>query len=480
MEAYTRYTAAVDGSPRGKTTGALFDFDGTIVATHSIRELFIERLKAGDVRRQELIDLGGLLVRYTMKSANFVDTMASSIRNLAGTREKDFAALCEKVFTERLASQVFPEVRAIVRAHQRRGHTVAIVSSATPYQVAPVAKALDIEHLLCTELAVAKGRFNGEIDGSPCYGDGKVAAARRFAKAQGIRLRKSFFYSDGAEDLPLLEKVGHPVVINPDKGLADEAARRGWTAHRLDSRGSIGVGDIARTIATFGSVLGFLAAGLPLQAIGASRRDATNFSIATWASVASAIARLKLIVDGEQHLWSHRPAVFLFNHQSAIDVLITARLLREDIVGIAKKEIQRQPFMGPALRFAGAVFIDRANVRDPKAALAPAVEAIGEGRNVVIAPEGTRSRDGHLGAFRKGAFHLARQAGVPLVPIVIHNAMDALPNKSLVVRPAEVKVTVGKPVSTEGWTLRDVTAQADAMRDYYLATLGQADADTAS
>ncbi len=466
MDVYQRYTAAIDDSPRGKSTAALFDFDGTIVATHSIRELFIERLKTGAVSRRDIVDLGGLLVRYTLKSTSFLDTMASSVRNLAGTRVKDFAALCDKVFNERLAGMVFPEMRAIVHAHQRRGHTVAIVSSATRCQIEPVAKALGIEHVLCTELAVKDGRYTGEIDGTPCYGDGKLLAAERFAKANRIRLKRSFFYSDGAEDLPLLDAVGHPVAVNPDKALAAAAKRNGWTHHQLNSRGSVRVGDVARTVATFGSVLGFLAAGLPLRAIGASRRDATNFSIASWAAVASAIARLKLIVEGEQHLWSHRPAVFLFNHQSAIDVLITARLLREDIVGVAKKEIQRQPFMGPALTFAGAVFVDRANVKDPKAALAPAVEAIGEGRNVVIAPEGTRSRDGRLGAFRKGAFHLARQARVPLVPIVIHNAMDALPSGSLVVRPAEVKVTVGEPVPTEGWTLRDVAAHTRAMRKY--------------
>jgi putative phosphoserine phosphatase/1-acylglycerol-3-phosphate O-acyltransferase len=101
------------------------------------------------------------------------------------------------------------------------------------------------------------------------------------------------------------------------------------------------------------------------------------------------------------------------------------------------------------------------------------VAALYEGRSVAIAPEGTRSRDGRLGEFKRGAFHLARQAGVPIVPVVIHNAPDALPNGGLVVRPAEVKVTVLPPVATEGWTLRSIAPQARRIRQLFLRELGQ-------
>ncbi|MGI9237466.1 MAG: lysophospholipid acyltransferase family protein, partial [Woeseiaceae bacterium] len=121
------------------------------------------------------------------------------------------------------------------------------------------------------------------------------------------------------------------------------------------------------------------------------------------------------------------------------------------------------------------VFIDRANVRDPKAALQPAIDAIAEGKSVVISPEGTRSKDGKLGEFKRGAFHLAQQAGVPIVPIVIHNALDALPNNSMIIRPAEVKVTVLAPVSTEDWKFRSVAPQTRKVRDTFLQTLGESE-----
>ena len=325
MEAYERFTQDISGSPRGKSTGAFFDFDGTIIASHSIKDMFIERLKNGEVTSQEILDLGAMIPRYLLHSDGFEETMSGSIRNLAGMPEQRLIDLGDKVARERLAAEVFPEVRAMIRAHQAQGHTVAIVSSATRYQVEPLATQLGIDNVICTELEVENGKFTGELSGAACYGDKKVDAVEIFAKRNRVRVGKSFFYSNGAEDVPLLETVGHPVAINPDSKLADIARKNGWRDVRLESRGFVGVGDVARTLLTFGSVLPLLAASLPFRAIGVSQRDATNLSLNAWTSIAPVLARLKLIVDGEDYLWSQRPAVFIFNHQSAIDMLITAK-----------------------------------------------------------------------------------------------------------------------------------------------------------
>lgn len=472
-EPYAAVTRSVREGAGGRSVGAFFDLDGTLIAGHSVGDFFVERLKARQVSAEEFRDLLTMSARYITKTGDFTAGMAASVANLRGQREADLVRLGERVCRERLIPQVFPEMRALVRAHQRRGHTVAIVTSATRYQVAGLTDYLGIEHVLCTALGVTGGRFTGTIRGNPCYGAGKLEATREFARGRRVSLKKSWFYTNGSEDLPLLEAVGHPVVVNPDRHLRPVAERSGWTVHDFASRGGIGPLDVARTLTTFGSILPSFAAGLPLRLLGASPRDALNFSLATWTNLAAVIARLKLVVEGEEHLWSDRPAVFVFNHQSAMDVLIMAKLLREDVVGIAKKEVQRQPFLGPALTFAGTVFVDRGNVRDPKAALAPAVAALRDGRSVAIAPEGTRSRDGRLGEFKRGAFHLAMQAGVPIVPIVIHNALDALPNGSLVVRPAEVGVTVLPPIETEGWKLRSIAAQTRRIRELFLHELGQ-------
>ncbi len=473
MEPYQSITQGITSGKGGKTTAAFFDLDGTIIASHSVADIFMERLTTGKLRQSEVVDMATLAVRYMLKTADFEDGLRSSVQNMRGMEESEFLELAEKVKRDRLLPQVFPEVRAIIKAHRAKNHTIVIVTSASQYQVAPLAADLGIDHIICTELEVEDGKFTGGIVGKPCYGPQKLVAAKAFAEQHGVRLKTSYFYSNGSEDIPLLNAVGHPVAIGPDDKLKKTARRRGWPVHEFNSRGWVGAGDVVRTIATFGTALPTFAAGLPFRLLGGSARDATNLSLAAWSSMAAIIARLKLIVEGEVNLWSHRPAVFVFNHQSAMDMLIVAKLMREDAVGIAKKEVKRQPFVGPVLQLTGTVFIDRENVRNPREALQPAVDALGEGKSVVIAPEGTRSKDGRLGKFKTGAFHMALQAGVRIVPIVIHNAADALPNKSMVIRPAEVKVTVLEPIDTGEWTVQNVAPAARELRKQYLAILGQ-------
>jgi putative phosphoserine phosphatase/1-acylglycerol-3-phosphate O-acyltransferase len=269
--------------------------------------------------------------------------------------EHELAELGEKVTREHLAAEIYPEIRAMIAAHEQQGHTVVIVSSATRYQIEPVAKILGVEHILCTELELEDGRLTGRVKGEPCFGENKLQAAQDFAAQQHVKLRKSYFYTNGIEDLPLLEAVGHPVTINPDRKLAAVVRENGWRAVYLESRGVIGVGDVVRSLLVYGTALPLLAAGLPIRALGASEREATNISLSAWTSVASAIARLKLFIDGEEHLWSHRPAVFIFNHRSAVDVLITARMLREDVIAVAKKEIKHQLPMGIAFTYTGTI-----------------------------------------------------------------------------------------------------------------------------
>ena len=474
MEPYERFTQDILAGTGGRTTGAFFDFDGTVIATHSIKDMFLERLREGEVGVLEAIDLSEMVSRYLLGVGGFEDALAAAVENFAGVPAQHLAELGEKVGRDHLIAEIYPEVRAMIRAHQNRGHTVVIVSSATRYQVETVAKHLGIEHILCTEVELLDGRLTGRLVGQPCFGYEKLRAVRKFARQRHISLAKSYFYTDGAEDLPLLEAVGHPAVVNPDARLSTIARREGWEDIRLDSRGTLGVGDVVRSLLVYGSAVPLLAAGLPMRALGMSHRETTNVFLSVWTTLASAIARLKLIVEGEEHLWSDRPAVFVFNHQSAVDALITARLLREDVVPVAKEEIRDQLPMGPAFSFADAVFIDREHVDDPARALRPAAEALREGRSVAIAPEGTRSRDGHIGRFKLGAFHLAREAGVPLVPIIIHNAQDALPYKAIVVRPAEVKVTVLPPIQTADWKRADIHPQASKLRARYLEVLGQA------
>jgi putative phosphoserine phosphatase/1-acylglycerol-3-phosphate O-acyltransferase len=103
----------------------------------------------------------------------------------------------------------------------------------------------------------------------------------------------------------------------------------------------------------------------------------------------------------------------------------------------------------------------------------PAVRALREGRSVLIAPEGTRRPTPRLGAFKKGAFHLAMQAGVPIVPVVFRNVLDALPKHGFIIHPATVEAVVLPPVDTSTWTREGLDEEIAAIRARYLEVLGQ-------
>ena len=113
---------------------------------------------------------------------------------------------------------------------------VAILTSATRYLAAPLAADLGIEHILVTQLVVRDGRFTGEAVRPVCYGDGKMYWAERFAAAEGLELDQSYFYTDSITDLPVLERVGEPRVVNPDPRLRRLAVRRGWPVLQLGLR----------------------------------------------------------------------------------------------------------------------------------------------------------------------------------------------------------------------------------------------------
>jgi len=132
------------------------------------------------------------------------------------------------------------------------------------------------------------------------------------------------------------------------------------------------------------------------------------------------------------------------------------------------------PVVGKLLEMAGVVFVDRKNVKDAIKAMEPLVRAIRrDGRSVCIAPEGTRTLTPTLGPFKKGAFHLAIQAGVPIVPVVIHNSGDVQPKTEFAMRPATVHVDVLPPVDTSRWRAATVDRHVREVRNMFLRCLGQ-------
>jgi putative phosphoserine phosphatase/1-acylglycerol-3-phosphate O-acyltransferase len=186
--------------------------------------------------------------------------------------------------------------------------------------------------------------------------------------------------------------------------------------------------------------------------------------------VGSGFAGLDFEIEGADHLHRARPAIFVFNHQSLLDSLVLAHLLRRDVVAFCKQELATNPLAGPLLRQVETIFVDR-GAEDQSGVLRQALAVLASGRSLVIAPEGTRSTLGEIQPFRHGAFLLAKKAGVPIVPIVLHNVKDALPKGGWLLRPATIRITVLPPVPPE--QMGGVRQVCRAMEEQYTRLLGK-------
>ena len=211
--------------------------------------------------------------------------------------------------------------------------------------------------------------------------------------------------------------------------------------------------------------------GIPAALATGSLRRGMDLMLSTYADLSNALTGVDLQIEGEEHLWSQRPAVFIFNHPSGLDALLMSRLLRRDVVGVAKQELRNAPVVGSLLRMAGTVFIDRGTRLQAVEAMKPAVEAARQGLSILIAPEGTRSATKRMGRFKKGAFHMAMSAGIPIVPVVIRNALDALPRKGFVVRPATIEVVVHPPIATDDWKREELNDRIAEIQRLFEETL---------
>ncbi|MBR9909296.1 MAG: HAD-IB family hydrolase [Gammaproteobacteria bacterium] len=475
MKAFGKeYLAHVNAAPNGPKIGAFFDFDGTIITGFSAIIFLKEQIKRGELSVENVYDLFIAMRKYASGNCSFADLMDTGAAILTGTSQQKYLDFAAEMYEQQIARRIFPESRNLIEAHRKKGHTVAIISSATAYQLEAAASDLGVEHVLCSHYQVRNGKFTGEIEHPVCFGQGKLDAAKVLSKTHHIDLKQSFFYSDSDDDLALLEGVGHPHTINPNEKLAAIAQRQHWPVHRFTSRGKPSLSTRLRSLAVEGSFVGSYLAGLPLWALNGSKREAQNFSTSLFGDLAATLIGMKLNVRGEENLWKQRPAVVMMNHQSKADSIVMTKLLRQDVAGVGKKEIAQSPILGRVLEYAGTVLIDRKNAASAIEAMKPLIKVLQEEkRSVIIAPEGTRTSSTKLAGFKKGPFHLAMQAGVPIIPVVIHNTIDVCPKHDSVYRPATVDVDVLPPIDTSSWSVETLNEHIAEVRNMYLETLGQ-------
>ena len=183
-----------------------------------------------------------------------------------------------------------------------------------------------------------------------------------------------------------------------------------------------------------------------------------------WAKGLIRAAGVKVTTVGLERVPTDRSVVYVSNHQSFFDILALAATVPGTMRFVAKKEFQKIPILGPAMKSAKQIFIDRGNLAKAFEAYEEAAQAVREGLNAVVFAEGTRSRTGELQPFKKGPFVFAIASQVPVIPVYCAGTFDVLPKGSLWVRPGPVRLYFGEPIPTGGMTYEDRGALLERTR----------------
>ncbi|MDC9006915.1 HAD-IB family hydrolase/lysophospholipid acyltransferase family protein [Mycobacterium marinum] len=464
--------AEIMASPAGPKVGAFFDLDGTLVAGFTAVILTQERLRRRDIGVGELLSMVQAGLNHTLGRIEFEQLINTASSALRGRQLVDLEEIGERLFAQRIESRIYPEMRELVRAHVARGHTVVLSSSALTIQVNPVARFLGIVNMLTNKFETNEdGLLTGGVVKPILWGPGKAAAVQRFAAEHDIDLKDSYFYADGDEDVALMYLVGNPRPTNPEGKMAAVAKRRGWPILKFNSRGGVGLRRQIRTLAGFSTMFPVAAGAVGIGLLTGNRRRGVNFFTSNFSQLLLATSGVHLNVVGKENLTAQRPAVFIFNHRNQVDPVIAGALVRDNWVGVGKKELQNDPIMGTLGKVLDGVFIDRDDPASAVETLHTVEERAKNGLSIVIAPEGTRLDTTEVGPFKKGPFRIAMAAGIPIVPIVIRNAEIVASRNSTTINPGTVDIAVFPPIPVDDWTLDTLPDRIAEVRQLYLDTL---------
>ncbi|MCT7661752.1 HAD-IB family hydrolase [Mycobacterium deserti] len=211
-------------------TAAFFDLDKTVIAKSSTLAFSKPFFDQGLINRRAVLKSTYAQFLFLMSGADHdqMDRMRSYVTNMCtGWDVEQVKSIVGEALHDIVDPLVFAEAADLIADHKLCGRDVVVVSASGEEIVAPIARALGATHAMATRMVVEDGRYTGEI-AFYCFGEGKVEAIRQLAAREGYALEHSYAYSDSVTDLPMLEIVGHPAVVNPDRALRKEAALRGW------------------------------------------------------------------------------------------------------------------------------------------------------------------------------------------------------------------------------------------------------------
>jgi HAD superfamily hydrolase (TIGR01490 family) len=208
---------------------AFFDFDKTLIAQNSGALWVMRELRLGYIRPWQAIQAAAWLARYQLGSAAIEAALQRAIASLAGSRERDLRERTTAFYESRVRSLYRPGGRRVLEEHRRAGDALVLLTSSSLYLAEHVVRDLKLDAAICNRFEVDEhGLHTGRTVGALCFGLGKLQQAAEFAGRKGARLADAVFYTDSYADLPVLEAVGRPVAVNPDRRLRRIASLRRW------------------------------------------------------------------------------------------------------------------------------------------------------------------------------------------------------------------------------------------------------------
>lgn len=191
----------------------------------------------------------------------------------------------------------------------------------------------------------------------------------------------------------------------------------------------------------------------------------------TWARCCAWLTPIRVEVEGAEHARRNRSYIVVSNHQSMYDILVIYGWLRLDLKWVMKAELRKVPFIGLGCEKAGHVFVDRRNHAQAAQAINEALERLGDGIGILFFPEGTRSIDGRLLRFKKGAFHTAIEQQIPVLPVTVSGTREILPNKTLRLFPGRAKLVIHPAIETGGMDHDDLGTLMEQARQSIASSL---------
>ena len=202
-----------------------------------------------------------------------------------------------------------------------------------------------------------------------------------------------------------------------------------------------------------------------------SARTASRLTAVPWARVMAWVTPMRVKVEGRENIDPRQSYVLVSNHQSQYDIFVLYGWLGVDFKWVMKQELRKVLGIGVACERLGHIFIDRSNHAAAIATLEAARTKIVNGTSVIFFPEGTRSTDGQLLRFKRGAFRMAVDLGLPILPLTVTGTRDVLPANTSDLMPGSARLIIHEPISIEGVTVKDCQELSDRVREVIASSL---------